>query len=161
MEYNEIKKLVKLVESSQINELEIEEENVRVRILKQADPPKGVSRSDLVVQTSEPQIERQDTVTSAPRPAQPKPATVQAESKNIFEIKSPMVGTFYRAPSPEAPPYVQVGDRIKHGQELCIIEAMKLMNEIESETSGRIIEIAVENAQPVEFNQLLFKIEQD
>ena len=72
-----------------------------------------------------------------------------------------MVGTFYSAPSPEAPPYVEVGDRVKPGQVLCIIEAMKLMNEIEAEVSGTIKEIALENAQPVEFGQLLFKIEQD
>jgi len=98
------------------------------------------------------QVERQDI--SAP-PAAPSLAV------RLVDVTSPMVGTFYRAPSPEAPSYVQVGDRIKPGQVLCILEAMKLMNEIEAEVGGRIAEIAVENTEPVEFGQLLFRIEPD
>ena len=76
----------------------------------------------------------------------------------MLEVKSPMVGTFYRAPSPEAEPYVQIGDKVKSGQALCIIEAMKLMNEIECEFNGIVSEICVENGKPVEFEQVLFKI---
>jgi acetyl-CoA carboxylase biotin carboxyl carrier protein len=79
--------------------------------------------------------------------------------KNTNEIKSPMVGTFYRAPSPEAPPYVNMGDIISPGQVVCIIEAMKLMNEIKSEVKGKIIDIQVDNAEPVEFGQVLFIVE--
>jgi acetyl-CoA carboxylase biotin carboxyl carrier protein len=78
---------------------------------------------------------------------------------NVIEIRSPMVGTFYRAPAPDAAPYVQEGDIVTTNQVLCIIEAMKLMNEIESEMRGRVVEILVENGKPVEYDQLLFKIE--
>lgn len=77
----------------------------------------------------------------------------------MLEIKSPMVGTFYRAPAPDAKPFVEVGDRISRGQVLCVIEAMKLMNEIESEFAGRVVEILVQNAQPIQFGQPLFLIE--
>jgi acetyl-CoA carboxylase biotin carboxyl carrier protein len=80
-------------------------------------------------------------------------------SKNTVDINSPMVGTFYRAPSPEAPAYVNIGDNIEPGQVICIIEAMKLMNEIKSEVKGKITDIQVENAEPVEFGQVLFTIE--
>jgi len=82
-----------------------------------------------------------------------------AEPENVTEIRSPMVGTFYRAPSPDADSYVENGDTVSVGQNLCIVEAMKLMNEIESEISGKIVKIMVENAQPVEYNQVLFLIE--
>jgi len=155
---SEIRRLVKLVETSGISELEIEEGGARVKIIKQ------VSGDGLVL----PQV--------SPSAAQPEPAspTVQVERQDIsappaapslavrlVDVTSPMVGTFYRAPSPEAPSYVQVGDRIKPGQVLCILEAMKLMNEIEAEVGGRIAEIAVENTEPVEFGQLLFRIEPD
>ncbi|MFQ6618881.1 MAG: acetyl-CoA carboxylase biotin carboxyl carrier protein, partial [Fidelibacterota bacterium] len=84
---------------------------------------------------------------------------VAREVKETFEVRSPMVGTFYRAPSPDAVPFVEKGDYVRVGQTLCIIEAMKLMNEIESETDGVVVDILVENAQPVEYNQPLFIIE--
>ncbi|RMG44300.1 MAG: acetyl-CoA carboxylase biotin carboxyl carrier protein, partial [Acidobacteria bacterium] len=86
------------------------------------------------------------------------PAAAEAE---IHEQKAPMVGTFYRAPSPEAKPFVSVGDHVEAGQTLCIIEAMKLMNEIEAEVSGTIVDIPVENAQPVEYGEVLFRIRKD
>ena len=156
MNFSEIKRLVKLVEASNINELEIEEENSRVRIIK--SPTTGVANlnRDLIVSNQE------NPASFSFQPSVQPPANPPPQVKtNILEVTSPMVGTFYRAPSPEAPTYVQVGDYVKPGQVLCIIEAMKLMNEIEAEVSGRIIEIAVENAQPVEFGKLLFKITQD
>ena len=87
------------------------------------------------------------------------PLDPKAENKNTVEIKAPMVGTFYRAPSPEAPPYVNIGDMIEPGQVVCIVEAMKLMNEIKSEVKGKIVDIMVDNAEPVEFGQALFVIE--
>jgi acetyl-CoA carboxylase biotin carboxyl carrier protein len=90
-------------------------------------------------------------------PPEPEPAP---PPKKYKEIRSPMVGTFYRAPSPEANPYVQVGDYITKGKVLCIIEAMKLMNEIESDVEGKIVKIMVENAQPVEYDQVLFLVEE-
>ncbi len=78
---------------------------------------------------------------------------------DLFEVKSPMVGTYYRAPAPEAPPYVEVGSHVTRGQTLCILEAMKLMNELESEVEGIVREVLVDNAEPVEFGQVLFRIE--
>jgi len=79
--------------------------------------------------------------------------------KQLYELKSPMVGTFYRSPSPDADPYVRVGDLVEPGKVLCIVEAMKLMNELECEVHGRIAEILIENVQPVEFGQVLFRID--
>jgi len=147
MDLSEIKRLIRLVERSQIEELEIQEEGLQIRITKSRDiaaPP----------------------VQAAPQPVplnQPVAPVRDSESgersDNLIEIKSPMVGTFYRSPSPDANPYVKVGDSIESGKILCIIEAMKLMNEIESEISGKIVKILVENAQPVEYNQTLFLVE--
>jgi acetyl-CoA carboxylase biotin carboxyl carrier protein len=82
-----------------------------------------------------------------------------AAPSTLIDVASPMVGTFYRAPAPDAPPYVEVGSRVAKGDTLCIIEAMKLMNELESEVAGRVAEICVENAQPVEYGQVLFRVE--
>lgn len=147
MNYTEIRKLVKLVEESKISELEIEEENSRVRILKHPVKALVEQAPEIVVQPP--------VATEIPVLPAPELPTNQAD------VDSPMVGTFYRAPSPEAPSYVQIGDRVKPGQVLCIIEAMKLMNEIEAEVAGRVAEISVENAQPVEYGQRLFKIELD
>jgi acetyl-CoA carboxylase biotin carboxyl carrier protein len=96
-----------------------------------------------------------ETVTSAPEKATATPT----KSSNLVEFRSPMIGTFYRASGPEKPVYVNVGDTVKKGQVLCIVEAMKLFNEIESEYDGKIVKILVENAQPVEYDQPLFLIE--
>ncbi len=98
---------------------------------------------------------------TTPTPApESKPTTAPPEpTKNTTFIRSPMVGTFYRAPSPEKPPYVQVGDIVQPGQVVCIIEAMKLFNEIQAEVAGKIVRILVENAQPVEYDQPLFEVE--
>ena len=150
-----IKKLIKLVESSQINELEVQDEGLQVRIVKSAAANQAVYSPQLIH--------------SNPPPAQPaSDFSTQIEAKienmgpdggNIVEILSPMVGTFYRAPAPDAVPYVNEEEIIKPGQILCIIEAMKLMNEIEAEISGRVTKILVENGQPVEYNQPLFLVE--
>jgi acetyl-CoA carboxylase biotin carboxyl carrier protein len=164
MKPKEIQKLIELVEKSDISELEVSRWGRRVRITKSSAASVAKSSADSVV------------ISSTPHPIQPLPAitapapvatvetieisaTAKAPDQNVFEVKSPMVGTFYRAPAPDATPYVQVGDIVSQNQVLCIIEAMKLMNEIESEVRGRIIEISVENARPVEYNQVLFKIE--
>ena len=96
----------------------------------------------------------------ASRPGEPEaPAPVEVAYARLVEITSPMVGTFYRAPSPEAAPYVEVGSTVAAGDVLCVIEAMKLMNEFECETAGRVVEICVDNAEPVDFGQLLFRVD--
>jgi acetyl-CoA carboxylase biotin carboxyl carrier protein len=157
MDINEIKRLVKLVESSNIDELEIQEEGHQIRITKS----KPVSMAQGIPQTVHttphpiPQVHKEAIAQEIPRPD-----SVSVEkSERFIEIRSPMVGTFYRAPAPDAQPYVREGDAIKPGMTLCIVEAMKLMNEIEAEISGTIIKILVENAKPIEYNQPLFLVE--
>ncbi len=149
MKISEIRRLVKLVETSGISEIEIEEEGSRIRIVKQL-----YSDGQLPLQVKE--------IISQPGalPATAEPVLDDAAAK-YMDVTSPMVGTFYRAPSPEAPSYVNIGDHVNVGQVLCIIEAMKLMNEIEAEVSGTIVKIPLENAQPVEFGQTIFTIDPD
>lgn len=164
MRPKEIKKLIELVEQSQINELEVSRWGKKVRIRKGSNPS---TPATMVIPPSSPSApmplpQAQEPVPLPGTPSAPVAVaapTPEPSTDNIVEVKSPMVGTFYRAPAPDAPPYVEVGDIVAPNQVLCIIEAMKLMNEIESEWRGRIVAILVENAQPVEYNQVLFKIE--
>lgn len=160
MDVRHLKKLIKIVEQSEINELEIEDGGSRVKIVK--NPP-GVA-----FLAGNPQVAA--PLAALPQASEQVPASPEAfdrspfvkekkEKTNLVEIAAPMVGTFYRAPSPGATPFVEVGDHIKLGQTLCILEAMKLMNELECEVPGIIREICVENAQPVEFGHRLFLIE--
>ena len=162
MKFNEIKQLIKVVEKSDIGEIEIVEEGSKVRISKNSNLARQQSP---VVSYTESHVSPQPTPERANLPAAPSPAIqpVQAEepADNLDKVTSPMVGTFYRSPAPDADPYVEVGDHVKTGQTVCIIEAMKLMNEIQSEYSGTVKKILVENAQPVEYDQILFLIEKD
>ena len=148
-----IRRLVKIVEESNIAELEISRWGKKVKISKY--PQNSGPGTHYVVANSG------EAAAQAPAaPAKPAAAAEAAEKpKAGDEIRSPMVGTFYRAPAPDADPYVQVGGTVQKGQVLCIIEAMKLMNEVEAEFPCRILEILVENAQPVEYNQPLFRVE--
>ena len=164
MDIQEIKQLIKIVEKSDIGELEIEEEGRKIRISKTGSaggPAGGINgmMNPVYLQAPMPAPYPQ----SAPPPgsaATPAPEPVEApDSDRYYEVRSPMVGTFYRSPSPDADPYVDVGDMVTNGSALCIIEAMKLMNEIKSDHSGKIARIMVENSQPVEYNQVLFLIE--
>jgi acetyl-CoA carboxylase biotin carboxyl carrier protein len=156
MDLNYLRKLVRLLEGSTLNEIEIEEDGLHVRVAKSAHPH--------VSATTSPAAPVVHPIAHAPAAASPAPAPVaaapapSAEAK-YHEVKSPIVGTFYRAPTPEASPFVEVGQVVQVKSVLCIIEAMKLMNEIESDAAGRIVKILVENGQPVEYNQSLFLIE--
>ena len=156
---NYIKKLIKIVESGDVNEIEIDEEGTRIKIVK----AKQHDAQPQIISYAPPQYQQMQPMQQAPADAAPKAEEkkeVKEEVKeNLLEVKSPIVGTFYRSPSPTADPYVQVGHTIAKGAVLCIIEAMKLMNEIESEVSGKIVKILVENAQPVEYNQTLFLVD--
>jgi len=153
MDPKEIKELIKIVEESNIDELEVGRWWKKVRIRKNG----GFGFQQLSpVQTIA--VPGESTTGDREKPESPvgsKPEKVSS----YYEVKSPMVGTFYRAPSPDSEPYVREGDRVRSSQVLCIIEAMKLMNEIESEVDGTIVKILIENAQPVEYNQPLFLIE--
>jgi acetyl-CoA carboxylase biotin carboxyl carrier protein len=150
MKEKEVRRLIKLVEESSVDELEISRWGRKIRITKR-----------LPVAAAQPLNSNSITnLTANPNPAVSSSPVAEPLEKEIAEglvgIKSPMVGTFYRAPAPDAKPYVEVGDRVSVGQVVCVIEAMKLMNEIEAETSGTMEKILVENAQPVEFGQVLF-----
>lgn len=162
MELKDIRQLIKIVENANIGELEIVEEGKKLRISKNSmghrenviyAPQTAYSPS--VAPTPLTQV----PVVSETSASQPAPAAVSDSGANYHEVKSPMVGTFYRSPSPDADPYIEPGQTVQIGQTMCIIEAMKLMNEIESEFSGKVAKILVENAQPVEYNQTLFLIE--
>ncbi len=139
-----VKKLISLVEKREIQELEVQEGEFKVRITK--------SRSQDISATSPrlPQVVRQELPTDTQK---------KKEESNLVPIKAPMVGTFYRAPAPGAPPYAEVGDTVTPEKVVCIIEAMKVMNEIESEVTGKIVNILIANEKPVEFGQEMFLVE--
>ena len=156
MRTSKIKALIKLVEESKVDELEISSLWKRVRIRKKIMSDSNNNNRNPQVVGAVP--DRVIEVTTEPRePSVKKP--VSANQDNFLEIKSPMVGTFYRSPAPDANPFVEPGGKISRGQTVCIIEAMKLMNEIESEYEGKIVQVLVQNAQPVQFGQPLFLIE--
>jgi acetyl-CoA carboxylase biotin carboxyl carrier protein len=142
-----IRQLARLLNEEQLSELELERGGDRVRLRRGQDA--------VLVTAPPPPV----AAAAAPLPpaAAPAPAAPAADA-NVIAVTSPFVGTFYRAPSPDAPPYVDAGARIHKGQVLCIVEAMKLMNEIESEVEGTILEILVANGQPVEYGEPLFRI---
>ncbi|MEW6413113.1 MAG: acetyl-CoA carboxylase biotin carboxyl carrier protein [Candidatus Zixiibacteriota bacterium] len=155
-----IKKLIRLVEESDIESLEVSSWGRKVRITHRlGSSSNGSGESAAMVR---PIVAASNIETPRPAPSAP-PAPAQAppaeDTGRLVAVKSPMVGTFYAAPSPEADPYVSLNEKISVGQVVCIVEAMKLMNEIESEVSGRVAKILVENAQPVEFGQELFLID--
>lgn len=148
MNLKEIKEIIALMNENDLSEIEVEREGTKIKIKKSSSETSG----PIFRQPIEYRIESQ------PAAATSDESSAATRNANNKEIKSPMVGTFYRAPSPEAPPFVNVGDIVEVGQVVCIVEAMKLMNEIKSEVKGEVVEIPVENAQPVEFGQTLFYI---
>jgi oxaloacetate decarboxylase alpha subunit len=150
---NEIKEIIKMLEDSDIAEFILENEGVKLTLRKKvAFSPLPVGGQSISPPTSSP------VSLSLPEVPLLTPVT-STDAEDTITIVAPMVGTFYRSPAPDAAPYVNVGDIVEVGQPLCIIEAMKLMNEIESEANGRVVRILVENAQPVEYGQPLFVIE--
>ena len=153
MKLSFLKSLIQIVESSDIEELEFGRWWTKVRITKsrRATPDRN-SEGTMTVEVAKPSAAERSETKSATQADKPP-----AEEK-VLEIKSPMVGIFYRAPSPGAKPYVEIGEMLQPGQVVCIIEAMKLMNEIESDVAGRLVKILVENAQPVEYGQALFLV---
>ena len=153
MDLRKLKTLIELVETSGIAELEIQEGEERVRITRSTTPPVGAAVMAPVPQV----IGIPAAAVPAPVPVAPAaPAAPVAPEGHI--VKSPMVGTFYRSATPGAKPFVEIGDEVQEGSTLCIIEAMKLMNEIEADKSGVVKAILTENGQPVEFGQPLFVI---
>ena len=146
MYIKEIKDMINLMNENSLTELEIEKEGVRIKLRKGSG---GIERA----------VELIPTPQAASQGDKPAATAEKTETKSTLDVKSPMVGTFYRAASPESPAYVNMGDIISPGQVICIIEAMKLMNEIKAEVKGKVVDIQVDNAEPVEFGQVLFVIE--
>ena len=155
MTLKELKEMINLMEEHNLSELEVEKEGLKIR-LKRGPSGKVVSET-IQMSGATPSISLSHSQ-SMPAVGQ-QMARETVEEANVIIIRSPMVGTFYSAPAPDAAPYVAKGKRVNEGDVLCIIEAMKLMNEIKSDVSGLLSEILVENGQPVEFDQPLFKIQ--
>jgi len=148
-ELAEIRRLIRLVQRTGIGELELSSGGRTVRMSAASGVP-VVAPGDAA----------REPASATPRPAGDAPAAADGQkTEHLVAVTSPMVGTFYRAPAPDADPYVEVGTVVDVGQTICIVEAMKLMNEIESEIHGRVVKILVENSQPVEFGQKLFLLE--
>ena len=162
MEFKQIQELIKAINKSNISELSVEQGDFKITI-KQAQP--ATETQFVAVQAPMPAMQMPQAApaaqaVAAPAPAQPAAAaTAPAENANTITIKSSMIGTFYRSSSPDKPPFVNVGDEIDTGKVVCIIEAMKLFNEIESEVKGRIVKVLVDDASPVEYDQPLFLVE--
>jgi len=156
MKEKTIKKLIRLVEESDIDQLEVTSWGRKVRITKRMAEGNGHSDQPAVLRnvaaTAKPSTQPESAMATAPEPTTDSTA-------GLVEVKAPMVGTFYSAPAPDSPPYVSLNQKIEVGQVVCIVEAMKLMNEIESETAGRVAKVLAENGQPVEFGQVLFLID--
>lgn len=144
MNKKKIEEMIDLMEKHGLTEINIEEEGIRIHLKKGPSGYEQISGEVISKPVTLPKEEKAQTT---------------KEAKNLIEIKSPMVGTFYKAPGPDTPPFIEIGDTIKEGDVLCIIEAMKLMNEIKSEVKGKVSDILVENGEPVEFGQVLFLVE--
>lgn len=152
-----VKKLLEMIDASSVNSIEItSDKGVKIRISKTAR--NAVQMAAPMQFAAAPQMAAAPAQAAAPAPAAEAPKQESPKSR-LLEVKSPMVGTYYSAPEPGAKPYLSVGDRISKGQILCIIEAMKIMNEIESEFDGVVKEILAQNAHPVEYGQVLFRID--
>jgi acetyl-CoA carboxylase biotin carboxyl carrier protein len=182
MDLQYLRRLLKIFDESSVVELEVEEEGVKLRMVKQNETPAVPMFTSMPMQAMPTLAQASQVVHlpshlpqhlpqhSAPAAAPaavpaaasaPPAAAAPAPSANEHTVNSPIVGTFYRSPSPDSPSFVQVGDRVTVGKTLCIVEAMKLMNEIESDATGTVVKILVENAQPVEYNQPLMVIQLD
>ena len=160
METKEIQKLIDFIAQSGLDEVNIETADLKIKVKRYATPTSSGSAPAATAPASAaaPAASQAPAAPApTPPPAEAKPAP--SDETKYLTVKSPMIGTFYRASSPESPALVNIGDEIKPGKAVCIIEAMKLFNEIESEIAGRIVKVLVENATPVEFDQPLFLVE--
>ena len=154
MDIRKVKKLIELLEESGISEIEISEGEESVRISRYPNPG-AVSVQTIAAPAAGPQPAAAPTNSNGPALAAPPAASTRGQ-----QVTAPMVGTFYSGPAPGAKPFVEIGSEVKAGDTLCVIEAMKMMNQIESEVSGKVVSILVENGSPVEFGQALFIIEE-
>src|SRR5258706_1644641 len=156
MKTNEIRDLIDFISQSGLNEVNIETKELKLHVKREPDQKVFKSTPIQVAASAVPAVAAPAAV--APAAGLPKPV---ASGTKTVAIQSPMIGTFYRSANPDSPPFVSVGDKITKGQTVCIIEAMKLFNEIESEVSGTIVKVMVESSSPVEYDQVLFVVEPD
>lgn len=157
MDFKQIQELIKMVNKSNIGELTIEQKDFRVTIKQKEEHVTQVMSAP--VQAAPMQLAASQPVNTQPAAASEKAKSAETPAGNLVTIKSPMIGTFYRKSSPDKPNLVDVGSDVAPGQVVCIIEAMKLFNEIESEVKGKIVKVLVEDASPVEYDQPLFLVE--
>ena len=161
VDFQEIRELLSAIAKTDITEFTLKSDDFELTLRK--DSGIAPSEANLTRQELAPTITvtppTEAIVESSTSSTPETPTSPPIEQKKLLEIISPMVGTFYRAPAPDDPPFVEVGDRISSGQTVCILEAMKLMNELESEVSGQIVEILVQNGEPVEFGQVLMRVD--
>ncbi|WP_373493256.1 acetyl-CoA carboxylase biotin carboxyl carrier protein [Aquiflexum sp.] len=153
MKAKEIQDLIDFISNSGLAEVKIETDEFKLSIKKYSEAPPAVKPE------ATPIAAPVAAAPTAPAPAAPAPAAAKEDNSKLLEIKSPMIGTFYRTSNPDTDPFVSVGDMVSAGDTVCIIEAMKLFNEIESEVSGKIVKVLVENATPVEYDQPLFLVD--
>ena len=157
MKAKEIQDLINFISDTGLEEVNIETEQLKLKV-KRSTNAQVTAAAPVAAPVSVP-VPAPITPVPATQAAPPAAGDAPADQGNFVTIKSPMIGTFYRSANPETPPYVNVGDTVSAGKTVCIVEAMKLFNEIESEVSGKIVEVLVENAQPVEFDQPLFLVD--
>ena len=162
MDFSDIERILALVREHDLAEFELERDGLKLRVRKAGVPPTYHAAPMQAIPMPVIAAPGQPAVPAATLPAAPTPSAPSAEAEDespeLAVVKSPIVGTFYRAPEPGAPSFVEVGQRVKKDQVLCIIEAMKLMNEIDSEYDGEIVRVYVENGQPVQYGERLFAI---
>lgn len=170
-----VQRLIRLVDESDVDTLEVSRFLTTVRVSKSpprpagdggsrpaAPPPSGTAPAPSPASPSETSAaEGEESAEATSEEGGGEAVATEEPAEDLHEVTSPMVGTFYRAPAPDAPAYVEVGDRVEEGQTLCILEAMKLMNELDSDVGGVVREICVENAEPVEYGDVLFRIDTD
>lgn len=170
MEFKEIQNLIKLIDSTDLTEFKMKEGEFEIQIRTKDYYKYSKKDGAVVTQTIAPAptpaavVAPQAPATAAPAIQQeetPQDTPESTEKSNLLEVKSPIVGTFYRSSSPDKDPYVKIGDRIEVGSIVCIVEAMKLFNEIESEIEGKVVEILIEDSTPVEYDQALFLVDPD
>lgn len=165
MNQKEIQDLIKFVSKSGVTEVEIEEKDFKITIKSESKKEKEEKTVYVQQPMAQPMPQQQAAPAPAPQAAPAAPAqsagdaAAASDDDKYLTVKSPMIGTFYRAPSPDKPLFVEVGDSVKSGDPVCIIEAMKLFNEIESEVSGKIVKVLVDDATPVEYDQPLFLVD--
>lgn len=159
MKTKEIRDLIDFISQSGLNEVKIETEELKLSIKRDPEVKTQVVESNVVAAPAIPVAAPAPSAPAPSAPSDPAPASASASDDNYVAIKSPMIGTFYRSANPESPAFINVGDKVEVGQTVCIIEAMKLFNEIESEVSGTVVKVIAENASPVEYDQVLFLVD--